>query len=150
MHLDINEETYIDPNLAKIPKQENAIPKMKLFILKSLESTIVETFSMLIISMYTIFTLFWLTHNEFLPSVEIDDIFLAQIDRYFLCIFFIEIVLKSFSSNLMYLFDAFNSFDTVIVSLSVVLNFMDVIFPGLGVLRLIRVVVIILRKITGN
>jgi len=34
--------------------------------------------------------------------------------------------------------------------LSEVLNFMGFIFKGFGVLRLIRVVVIILRKITGN
>lgn len=75
---------------------------------------------------------------------------LGAIDGVFLSIFFIEIVLKSFASNLMYLYDAFNLFDAVVVILSEVLNLMNIIYPGLGVLRLIRVVVIILRKITGN
>lgn len=75
---------------------------------------------------------------------------LATIDGVFLTIFFTEIVLKSFASNLMYLYDAFNLFDAVVVILSEVLNLMNIIFVGLGVLRLIRVVVIILRKITGN
>lgn len=75
---------------------------------------------------------------------------LATIDGVFLTIFFTEIVLKSFASNLMYLYDAFNLFDAVVVVLSEVLNLMNIIFVGLGVLRLIRVVVIILRKITGN
>ena len=46
--------------------------------------------------------------------------------------------------------DAFNLFDAIIVYLSLVLNMMGTIAKGLGVLRLIRVVVIILRKITGN
>ena len=150
MHLDSNEGEFVDPTVVKIPKQENAIPKLKLFCLKFLESTLVETFFMIIISLYTVFTLFWLTHAEFVDGEGIDDVFLAQIDNYFLTIFFIEIVLKSFSSNLMYLYDAFNCFDAVIVVISQVLNFMGIIFPGLGVLRLIRVVVIILRKITGN
>jgi hypothetical protein len=75
---------------------------------------------------------------------------LAAIDGVFLTIFFTEIVLKSFASNLMYLYDAFNLFDAVVVILSEVLNLLGIIYPGLGVLRLIRVVVIILRKITGN
>lgn len=150
MHLDINEHEYVDPNIAKLPKQENAIPKLKIFCLKFLESNVVESFSMVIITLYTIFTLFWLTHAEFMDGEGIPDTTLAPIDNYFLTIFFIEIVLKSFSSNLMYLRDAFNCFDAVIVVISVVLNGIGVIFPGLGVLRLIRVVVIILRKITGN
>ena len=62
MHLDVNENSYIDPNAEKIPKQENQIPKLKLFCLKFLESTYVELFSMFIISIYTLFVLFWLTY----------------------------------------------------------------------------------------
>lgn len=50
----------------------------------------------------------------------------------------------------MYLYDAFNFFDTFIVLFSYVLNLMEVVIKGVSVLRLIRVVVIILRKITGN
>lgn len=50
----------------------------------------------------------------------------------------------------MYLRDKFNIFDAVIVVLSITLNLMGVYIPGLGALRLIRVVVIVLRKITGN
>ena len=65
MHLEINEIDYVDPNAEKIPKQENAIPTLKMFCLKILESTPVETLSMIIITFYTLFTLFWLTHKEF-------------------------------------------------------------------------------------
>lgn len=50
----------------------------------------------------------------------------------------------------MYLHDAFNSFDTFMVSISLLLNLLGLIIKGLGTIRLIRVVVIILRKITGN
>ncbi len=50
----------------------------------------------------------------------------------------------------MYLADFFNSFDAAIVITSEVLNLMNIIAKGLGVLRLIRVVVITIRKITGN
>jgi hypothetical protein len=55
-----------------------------------------------------------------------------------------------FASNFMYLHDAFNSFDTFMVSISLLLNLLGLIIKGLGTIRLIRVVVIILRKITGN
>lgn len=79
--------------------------------------------SMVIISLYSVFTLFWLTHKEFLPDNEgVDKFLLAEIDSYFLTIFFSEIVLKSFASNMMYLKDAFNMFDAIIVVISEVLN----------------------------
>ena len=52
-----------------------------------------------------------------------------------------------FASNFMYLHDAFNSFDTFMVSISLLLNLLGLIIKGLGTIRLIRVVVIILRKI---
>ena len=50
----------------------------------------------------------------------------------------------------MYLLDKFNAFDATIVFVSVYLNFLGVQAKGLGVLRLLRVVVITIRKITGN
>jgi len=62
----------------------------------------------------------------------------------------VEIFLKSFASNMMYLYDSFNLFDASIVTISFVLNQQGLIIKGLSVLRLVRVVVIILRKITGN
>jgi hypothetical protein len=75
---------------------------------------------------------------------------MAKIDSVFLTFFFIEICLKSFASSGMYLADFFNFFDATIVIISEVLNLMDIIAKGLGVLRLIRVVVFTIRKITGN
>ena len=149
MHLEVNENEYIVPNSEKPPKQENAIPKLKVFCLKFLESTPVEMVSFIIICFYTLFILFWLTHADIVEE-PIDDLILSEIDTIFLAIFFAEIVLKSFASNMMYLQDKFNMFDAVIVMISGILNLMGFIIKGLGVLRLIRVVVIILRKITGN
>jgi hypothetical protein len=151
MHLDVNEHEADDRNAERAPKQENQIPKLKLFCLKFLESTPVETFSMVVITVYTFFILFWLTNAEFSADGKgVDDLLMAEIDTVFLNFFLIEIILKSFSSNLMYLKDSFNLFDAFIVVLSEVLNLMHIIIKGISVLRLIRVVVIILRKITGN
>lgn len=64
MHLSENEADYLDPKLALLPKQENAIPRLKIFCLKMLESSIFETISMILISLYTIFILFWLTFAD--------------------------------------------------------------------------------------
>ena len=50
----------------------------------------------------------------------------------------------------MFLADFFNGFDAAIVIASEVFNIMQITAKGLGVLRLIRVVVITIRKITGN
>jgi hypothetical protein len=151
MYLDINENEFIDQNAEKIPKQENAIPKLKLFCLKFLESAQVDMVSMIVISIYTVFTLFCLTHAGFMADGEsLDPSVLGRIDTYFLSFFLTEIFLKTFASNLMYLRDKFNCFDAVIVILSVSLNLIGLYIPGLGALRLVRVVVIILRKITGN
>ena len=62
----------------------------------------------------------------------------------------IEIILKSFASNAMYLYDGFNLFDAFIVIASFILNMIGIIIKGLSVLRLIRVVVIIIRNLTGE
>lgn len=103
---------------------------------------------MVIICVYTVFVLFQLTNSqmgEFVSSKA-----LANIDTYFLVLFLVEIVLKSFASNLMYLNDGFNLFDTVIVVVSLVYNATGDPIVWMGALRLVRVVVIIIRKITGN
>ena len=69
----------------------------------------------------------------------------------FLTIFLIEIALKTFASSFMFLLlDFFNSFDATIVIASWFLNIVGITMKGLGVLRLIRVVVITMRSITGN
>ena len=62
----------------------------------------------------------------------------------------IEIFLKSFASNGMYLYDGFALFDAFIVLASFILNMIGIIIKGLSVLRLIRVVVIIIRNLTGE
>lgn len=80
----------------------------------------------------------------------VDAKVLAGIDSYFLVLFLVEICLKSFASNLMYLNDGFNLFDTVIVVVSLVYNVIGNPIMWMGALRLVRVVVIIIRKITGN
>jgi hypothetical protein len=122
---------------------------LKIFCLKFLESTPFETVSLATIAIYTVFLLFWLVHEEML-SFSIDDKIMSGYDQVFLYIFSIEIILKSFASNMMYLYDNFNLFDALIVFISLGLNMAGIVVKGLSVLRLIRVVVIILRKITGN
>lgn len=65
--------------------------------------------------------------------------------------FCVEILLKSFASNSMYLYDIINSGDAFIVVLSFVFNLMNFTQTKiLGVVRLARVIVIVIRKITGN
>lgn len=141
-----NEKDWVSDEDRKV-KKENQIPRLKMFCLKTLEARAVENFSMVIISAYTLFILFDLTLSE---ALEIDANLLAQIDLVFLTVFFIEIILKTFASNGMYLADFFNCFDAIIVAVSEVLILNGIIAKGLGVLRLIRVVVITIRKITGN
>lgn len=75
---------------------------------------------------------------------------MTNIDSCFLVFFFVEICLKSFASSGAYLAEFFNSFDATIVVFSVILNIAGVVAKGLGVLRLIRVVVITIRQITGS
>jgi hypothetical protein len=82
--------------------------------------------------------------------IGVSDYIMQQVDRVFLTLFFSEILLKTFASNLMFLSDGFNLFDALIVIISEVLNLMSIEAKGLGVLRLLRVVVITIRKITGN
>lgn len=103
---------------------------------------------MFIIILYTFFILYWLTGQEaFGPDEEI----LVVMDQWFLNIFALEIILKSFASNGMYILgDLPNGFDATIVLGSLILYAYGFRAKGLGVLRLIRVVVIAMRKIMGN
>lgn len=80
----------------------------------------------------------------------VPDSVLSTIDNVFLSLFFTEIVLKTFASNMMFLLDFFNAFDATVVIASQILNILGIVAKGLGVLRLLRVVVITIRKITGN
>lgn len=145
---------YLKENLKDISHKdaeksqtENAIPKLQGQLLKMLESTMFETASLVNIAAYTVFILQDLTLSD---TFNFNPIIIAKIDRIFLWIFAIEILLKTFASNGTYLLDKFNAFDAIIVFLSVALNQKGVQAKGLGVLRLLRVVVITIRKITGN
>ena len=100
------------------------------------------------IGLYSIFILYDLTLTSFFT---VDQNIIDMIDFVFLTIFFIEIALKSFASNFMFLLlDFFNMFDATIVIASWFFNIAGMTMKGLGVLRLIRVVVITMRSITGN
>lgn len=141
-----NEKDWVNKEVFE-EKREVAIPKLKNFILKMLESRLIEGFSMFMISIYAVFILFDLTFSDTLLT---DPAVMAQIDSVFLTFFFVEICMKVFASSGMYFVDFFNCFDAAIVVISEILNLMGIVAKGLGVLRLIRVVVITVRKITGN
>lgn len=141
-----NEKDFINPENRDI-KTENAIPRMQACCLKSLEHQYIESLSLLTIGLYSIFILFDLTMSQLF---EIDQKVLETIDFVFLTVFLIEIVLKTFASNGAFLMDGFNLFDATIVIVSWALMIQGITFKGLGVLRLIRVVVITIRSITGN
>ena len=115
--------------------------------MKTLEHQYIEGLSLLTIGLYSIFILFDLTMADLfdLPS----DI-LEQIDLVFLTVFLLEIILKTFSSSGTFLIDGFSLFDATIVIVSWALMIRGITFKGLGVLRLIRVVVITMKSITGT
>jgi hypothetical protein len=104
---------------AEKTQTENAIPRLQGQLLKMLESTMFETASLVNIAAYTVFILQDLTLSD---TFNFNPIIIAKIDRIFLWIFAIEILLKTFASNGTYLLDKFNAFDAIIVFLSVALN----------------------------
>ena len=141
-----NEKEFIDPAV-RAEKYENALPELQISCLKTLEHSTVEFISFFIISIYSFFILFDLGFTE---MIHVDRATLNMIDFCFLNVFALEIALKTFASSGMFLVDAFNTFDAIIVFLSWVLMLWGITAKGLGVLRLIRVVVIIIRSITDN
>ena len=146
-YLKENEKEFIDPTF-KATKKEKAIPNLQVSCLKFLEHEWVETLSITTIGFYSVFILYDLTITSILPM---DQSLIDMIDFVFLTIFFIEIGLKTFASSFRFiLLDFFNMFDASIVILSWFLNISGINFKGLGVLRLIRVVVILMRSITGS
>ena len=88
--------------------------------MKVLESFWFETISLILISLYTVFIIFWLTLADLFSFIN--DKMMSQIDTAFLVMFLIEIIMKTFASSLRYLFDKFNCFDAVIVVVSFTLN----------------------------
>ncbi len=102
---------------------------------------------MFMIAIYAVFILFDLTFADLL---NINPYIMERIDSVFLTFFFVEIWLKVFATSGTFFVDFFNCFDATIVFLSEILNWIGIVAKGLGVLRLLRVVVITIRKITGN
>ena len=145
-YLRINEKDFINPADREV-KQELAIPKLKNCCLRTLQHQFIENLSLLTIGLYSIFILFDLTISQFF---DIDAELVNMIDFVFLNVFFIEIALKTFASSGTFLIDGFNLFDAAIVIGSWGLMIRGITFKGLGVLRLIRVVVITIRSITGK
>jgi hypothetical protein len=62
-HLKQNEKEWY-PKEPTDEKTELSIPKLKSFCLKMLENRVVENFSMVVISIYTVFILFDLTFSD--------------------------------------------------------------------------------------
>jgi|Transcript_10747 hypothetical protein len=145
-YLKQNEKEFVEAE-SREAKYENAIPRLKNCCLKTLEHQYIERLSLLTIGLYSIFILFDLTMSALF---EIDPDMLETIDFVFLTVFLIEIVLKTFASSGTFFVDSFNLFDATIVIVSWALMIRGITFKGLGVLRLIRVVVITMRSITGN
>lgn len=145
-YLKINEKDFINPADREI-KRELAIPRLKNCCLRTLQHRYIENLSLITIGLYSIFILFDLTISQFF---DVDAEMVNMIDFVFLNIFFIEIALKTFASSGTFLIDGFNLFDAAIVISSWALMIRGITFKGLGVLRLIRVVVITIRSITGN
>ena len=141
-----NEREYIDPAV-RAEKYETALPELQVSCLKTLEHSTVEGLSFFTISLYSAFILFDLGFTE---MIRVDRTLMNTIDFCFLNVFALEIGLKTFASSGMFLMDAFNTFDAIIVFLSWILMLFGITAKGLGVLRLIRVVVIIIRSITDN
>ena len=141
-----NEKEYINSEV-RADKRENALPELQQSCLKTLEHSTVEFISFFTISAYSVFILFDLGFTEIVP---VDRAHMNFIDFMFLNVFALEIGLKTFASSGMFLIDAFNTFDAIIVFSSWVLMIFGITAKGLGVLRLIRVVVIIIRSITDN
>ena len=145
-YLKQNEKDFVNPEALEA-KFENAIPRLKNCCLKTLEHSYIERISLLTIGLYSIFILFDLTMSAFF---DIDPGLLNMIDFVFLTVFLIEIILKTFASSGTFLVDPFSLFDAAIVIVSWGLMIQGITFKGLGVLRLIRVVVITMRSITGT
>lgn len=141
-----NEKEFVDPE-SRAAKYENSIPHLKNCCLKTLEHQYIERLSLLTIGLYSVFILFDLTMSSWF---SVDPGVLNAVDFVFLTVFLIEIVLKTFASNGAFVTDAFNIFDATIVIVSWALLIHGITFKGLGVLRLIRVVVITMRSITGK
>jgi len=147
-YLTNNEEEFVQVEDPEDVKQELFIPKLKVFCLIVLESSYFENTSIALISIYTIFIFYWLTISDILQLTSTET--LSIIDTMFLSLFLSEITMKTFASTFRYLSDKFNCFDAIIVVISFILNLMGIVAKGLGVLRLIRVGVITVRKITGK
>jgi len=141
-----NEKDFVEPE-SLAAKYENSIPRLKDCCLKTIEHEYIERLSLFTIGLYSIFILFDLTMSDFF---KINRNLTSSIDLVFLTVFFIEIVFKTFATSGRNMIDGFQLFDTTIVVVSLALLIEGITFKGLGVLRLIRVVVITMRSITGG
>mmetsp|Transcript_72604 Transcript_72604/g.166517 ORF Transcript_72604/g.166517 Transcript_72604/m.166517 type:complete len:965 (+) Transcript_72604:536-3430(+) len=109
-----------------------------------------------LVCFYSVFILINIGSDEYISQLTADgvawpaDLF-TYLDTTVLCIFLVEIIVKSFAYGPSF-FDIWTTVDAIVVAVSVVLALSSVDVKGLGLLRLLRLlrVVIIVRKVSAG
>ena len=117
-----------------------------------LESKPVTYFTIGLVIFYSIFILLNLSVDPYLVYLPaLSDLFF-YIDLIILCLFILEILLRFFAYAFVYLCEFWNLVDAIVVTVSFVFSIVGLNFKGVGVLRLLRLirVIIVMRKVSQS
>ena len=117
-----------------------------------LESKPITYFTIGLVIFYSIFILVNLSVDPYLIYSQFLTDFFFYTDLIILCFFILEILLRFFAYAFVYLCDTWNFVDATVVTISFVFSIVGLNFKGVGVLRLLRLirVIIVMRKVSQS
>ena len=114
--------------------------------MQNIETTWFNTLYRYLLGFYAGFVLFWVSTTDFFDWESVFKV----IDIVFLSIFAAELAVRIFGLGITYLFDFANFVDAVIIIVSLILYGIGSNNNFMIVLRLIKILIIIIMKFTGN
>lgn len=117
-----------------------------------LESKQVTIFTIGLVIFYSIFILVNLSVDPYLIYSQVLTDLFYYVDLIILCVFLLEILMRFFGYAFVYICDKWNIVDATVVIISFIFSVVGMSFKGVGVLRLLRLirVIIVMRKVSQS
>ena len=122
------------------------VTQLRNFCMQNIETPWFNSLYRYILGFYAAFVLFWVSTTDYLNWTSVLEI----IDIIFLVVFALEFAIKIFGLGITYLFDFVNFLDLAIIIASLILYGIGSNSTLMIVLRLIKILLVVLVKFTGN
>ncbi len=147
-----NFEVWQDETMIVAMNDDSFLKEIRKSVNTFVESKPVTYFFIGLVLFYAVFILANLSLDTYTTGIKAAEDFFYYTDLCLLCFFLIEIILKSFAQGPEYYANNWNVIDTLVVVVSFAFSVMNMQIKGIGVLRLLRLirVIIVMRRMSES